>query len=332
METRKIQQVGGGTYTVSIPVHWAEDHGIRAGATAYLFTHRDGSLVVRWNEKERSELSSTVIELDDDDPDTAERMVRSAYSAGFTQIQVRNPTGFAPRQRRAIEGCTRNLAGVEITDESDRRVTVRGLLDPSDVSIRQSTDQLKYTSLAMYAAAVDLLTDGTSEAEHISHRTDEIHRHRLLIKRHFNRSLLNMTELDELGVTRAQLYEFDAVAGQLAHVGARADTIGRTVARTEYPVSEAISEELAATGEDAGQVVETAASAMLDDGSRERALSALDSHERVVRTASRVPTAAMEQSPDAVHAVTRVVDSMLQTARHGSNIAEVALQRTLRPE
>ncbi|MFW5918832.1 MAG: AbrB/MazE/SpoVT family DNA-binding domain-containing protein [Halanaeroarchaeum sp.] len=331
METRKIQQVGGGTYTVSIPVHWAEDHGIRAGATAYLYTHRDGSLVVRWNEKDRNELSSTVIELGDGDPDTAERMVRSAYLAGFKQIQVRNPTGFTPQQRRAIVGCTRNLAGVEITDESDRRVTVRGLLDPTDVSIRQSTDQLKYTSLSMYAAAVDLLTNGTSGAEHISHRTDEVRRHRRLIKRHFNRSLLNMTELDELGVTRSQLYELDAVAGQLASVGAHAVTIARTVASSEYPVAEAISEDLTAISEDAGQVVETAASAVLDDASSKLAHSAFDRGTQIIRSARDVHPLAFDQSPEAVHAITRVVDTVKQTAVHGQNIAEIALQRKFRP-
>ena len=50
METRKIQQVGGGTYTVSIPAQWAKEHDIEATSTAYLYTYRDGSLVVRWND------------------------------------------------------------------------------------------------------------------------------------------------------------------------------------------------------------------------------------------------------------------------------------------
>lgn len=331
METRKIQQVGGGTYTVSIPVHWAENHGIRAGATAYLYTHRDGSLVVRWNEKERSDLSSTEIELENVDPTIVERILRSAYTAGFTQIQLRNPSGFTSPQRRTINDCTRDLAGLEITDESNRRIILRGLLDADDVSIRQSTDQLKYISLSMYEAAVELLADGAGESEHISHRTDEIERHRRLIRRHFNRSMLSMTELDELGVTRSQLYEFDAVAGQLARVGAHAVTIARTVTPIEYPVTETISEDLTAISEDAGQVVETAASAVLDDASSKLAHSAFDSGTQIIRSARDVHPLASDQSPEVVHAMTRVVDTVEQTAVHGQHIAELALQSKFRP-
>ncbi|UWG46344.1 Phosphate uptake regulator [Halanaeroarchaeum sp. HSR-CO] len=331
METRKIQQVGGGTYTVSIPVHWAEDHGIRAGATAYLYTHRDGSLVVRWNEKERSELSSTEIELENVDATVVERIVRSAYTAGFTQIQFHNASGITSPQRRTIDGCTRDLAGLEITDESDHQVTVRGLLNADDVSIRQSTDQLKYITLSMYEAAVTLLADGASESEHISHRTDEVERHRRLIRRHFNRSLLDMTELDELGVTRARLSEFDALAGQLASVAARAVTIARTTTRSEYPIPEALSEELTTIGADAGQVVDTAASAVLEDASAELAHSALDASTEIVRSARDVQPAGPDRPPEVVHATTRIIDTVEQTVGHGQRIAELALQSEFRP-
>lgn len=331
METRKIQQVGGGTYTVSIPVQWAEDHGIEAGTTAYLYTHRDGSLVVRWNEKERSDLSSTDIEIDDAEPATVERMVRAAYTIGFEQIRLHDQTGFTSPQRRAIEACTRDLVGIEITDESDRQVTVRGLLDATDVSIRQSTDQLRYISLSMYAAAVDLLAAEAVESEHVSHRTDEVDRLVRLIRRHYNRSLFDMAELDELGVTRSQLYEYDAVAMQLSKVAARAETIARTVVRGEYPGSEALSDDLTAIGDDAGRVVETAASAIVDGAPRERALSAFERSERVDRAAKAVDTAAIDRSPDAVRVVTRILDEMVRTASHGADIAELALQSSLRP-
>ncbi|MFC6736897.1 AbrB/MazE/SpoVT family DNA-binding domain-containing protein, partial [Halolamina salina] len=67
METRKIQQVGGGTYTVSIPISWAEEHGVEAGETAYLYTHRDGSLIVRWGEREETALGAVDVEAGDAD-------------------------------------------------------------------------------------------------------------------------------------------------------------------------------------------------------------------------------------------------------------------------
>jgi phosphate uptake regulator len=141
METGKFQQVGGGTYTVSIPVSWANEHDIEAGTTAYLYTHRDGSLVVRWNEKDDSELATTDIGLDDTGPEVAERMLGAACSAGFKRRQLRSSEGATSAQRRAADARTRGLTGVGITDGSTHHVTVRGILDASDVSIRRSTVQ-----------------------------------------------------------------------------------------------------------------------------------------------------------------------------------------------
>jgi len=46
METRKLQEVGGGTFTVSIPRAWAENNGFEVGMELQLYTHRDGSILV----------------------------------------------------------------------------------------------------------------------------------------------------------------------------------------------------------------------------------------------------------------------------------------------
>ena len=329
METRKIQQVGGGTYTVSIPVHWANEHDIEAGNTAYLYTHRDGSLVVRWDEKEHSELATTDIELDDAAPEVAERMLIAAYSAGFKQIQLRNPEGVTSAQRRAIDTCTRSLTGVEITEESTHHVTVQGLLDASDVSIRQSTVQLKFITLSMYEAALDFFAGETTESEHIITRDDEADRIFRLITRHFNRSLLDLAELDQLGITRPQLFEYYATARQFERIADHAVKIARCVQRTEYTVSEDLLTESRAIGDDARQVVAEAATAIIDGESTEMAHSALDDCDHVIQEASRLDRTLSDRAPGEAYILTRVLDSVIRTAQYGGNIAELALRASL---
>ncbi|MFC7164730.1 phosphate signaling complex PhoU family protein [Halospeciosus flavus] len=330
METRKIQQVGGGTYTVSIPVQWANDHDIEAGNTAYLYTHRDGSLVVRWNEKEHSELATTDIELDDTAPEVAERMLVAAYSAGFKKIQLRNSEGLSSAQRRAIDTCTRGLTGVEITEESTHHVTVQGLLDASDVSIRQSTIQLQYITLSMYQAALDFFAGESTESEHIITRDDEADRIFHLITRHFNRSLLDLAELDLLGITRPQLFEYYVTARQLERIADHAAKIARCVQRTEYTVSEELVTESRAIGENARQVVEEASDAIINGESTEMAHSALDDCEHVIQEARNLDRTLIDHSPEEAYILTRVLDSIIRTAKYGGNIAEIALRISLR--
>lgn len=330
METRKIQQVGGGTYTVSLPIDWAQEHGLEAGGTAYLYTHRDGSLVVRWNEKAHSELATTQVELDDSDPRTAERMLRAAYTAGFRLIKIRNPDGITSDQRRAINRCTRSLYGVEVSEESERQITVQGLLDASDVSIRQSTLQLQFITLSMHEAATSCVTEETSESDHLLTRDDEADRIFRLITRHFNRSLLELSELDQLGVTRPQLFEYYITARQFERIAEHAVKITRCVQRTEHQLSEDLSAEVRAIGADARQVVEDASNAIINGGSTELAHQALDQREQVVQEARNLDQTLVQQAPEDAYVLTRVLDSIIRTATHGGNIAELQLRTSLR--
>lgn len=330
METRKIQQVGGGTYTVSIPVQWANDHGIEAGITAYLYTHRDGSLVVRWNEKEHSELATTDIELDDTAPEVAERMLVAAYSAGFKKIQLRNSEGLSSAQRRAIDTCTRGLTGVEITEESTHHVTVEGLLDASDVSIRQSTIQLQYITLSMYESSLDFFAGESTESEHIITRDDEADRIFHLITRHFNRSLLDLAELDQLGITRPHLFEYYVMSRQLERIADHAAKIARCVQRTEYTVSEELVTESTAIGESARQVVEDASGAVINGETPRMAHSALEDCEHVVQAARNLDRSLHDRPPKEAYVSTRVLDSIIRTAEYGGNIAEIGLRTSLR--
>ncbi|MFW5950282.1 MAG: PhoU domain-containing protein [archaeon] len=330
METRKVQKVGGGTYTVSLPVNWAQEHGLEAGGTAYLYTHRDGSLVVRWNEKEHSELATTQVELDDSDPRTAERLLRAAYTAGFRQIKIRNPDGITSDQRQAINRCTRSLTGVEISEESDCQIVVQGLLDASDVSIRQSTLQLQFITLSMHEAATSFVAGKTRESDHLITRDDEADRIFRLITRHFNRSLLEFSELDQLGVTRPQLFEYYVTARQFERIADHAVKIARCVQRTDHQLSEDLSAEVRAMGDDARQVVEDASNAIINGGSTELAHQALDQCEQVVREARNLDQTVVQQAPEDAYVLTRVLDSIIRTAKYGGNIAELQLRTSLR--
>lgn len=330
METRKVQKVGGGTYTVSLPVDWAQEHGLEAGGTAYLYTHRDGSLVVRWNEKEHSELATTQVELGDSDPRTAKRMLRAAYTAGFRRITLRNPDGITSDQRWAINRCTRSLTGVEIAEESDRQITVQGLLDASDVSIRQSTLQLQFITLSMHEAAISYVAGKTSESDHLITRDDEADRIFRLITRHFNRSLLELSELDQLGVTRPQLFEYYVTARQFERIADHAVKIARCVQRTEHQISEELSTEVSAIGANARQVVEDASNAIINGGSTELAHQALDQCEQVVQEARNLDQTLIHRAPADAYVLTRVLDSIIRTAKYGSNIAELQLRTSLR--
>ena len=330
METRKIQKVGGGTYTVSIPAQWAKEHNIEAASTAYLYTYRDGSLVVRWNEKEHSDLATTQVALSETDPQIAERMLRAAYIAGFKRITIRAQDGLTSEQRRAINTCTRRLTGLDVSEETECSVTLQYLLDTSDVSIRQSLLQLQSITLSMYEAAMEYIAKETDESDYIINRDDEADRIYWLITRHFNRALLEFAELDQLGVSRPQLFEYYVTARQFERIADHTAKIVRCVNRTNHFISEELLPDVRSISAGTRQVVEDASDAVVNDTSTDVAHSALTRCEQVVQEARQLDQTLVERTPEDVYVLTRVLDSLIRIAKSGGNIAELRLQSSLR--
>jgi len=330
METRKIQQVGGGTYTVSIPVEWADEHGLTAGGTAYLYTHRDGSLVVRWGEIEERALGATVVDLADSDGQATSRLLMAAYTAGFERITLRRRGGLTDSQRRAARDGVRELTGVEITDEADDHITVRGLLSATDVSIRQSVLQLQFIALSMHDAAVAVFAGERAEPEYVVTRDDEADRVFRLVERHLNRSLLLLRELDDLGIDRVRLFEYYWTARHLERIADHAAKIARTVDCVEYTVPEAFDAEVRAMSDAAQDVVEDAADVVINGGPRETVESAFERCVAVAEEGRRLEAQIIDESPEGAAVLVRLLDSIVRTAEYGGNIAELGFRRAAR--
>ncbi|WP_136689830.1 AbrB/MazE/SpoVT family DNA-binding domain-containing protein [Halorhabdus amylolytica] len=215
METRKIQRVGGSTFTVSLPKDWARKQGLESGEEVRLYTHRDGSLIVRGRQADGGRLQSISRSLPDRTPETVERAIRSAYEAGFERITLVAETAITDEQSRAARSVARGLVGMDIVESGDEAVVVRAMLDPSAVSIRQSIEQAVSIVSSMLRTTIDGLADDAAVASHVSDRRPDVDRLLALIRRHYNRSLVSFGELDSLGVDRVALSRHHRTANRI---------------------------------------------------------------------------------------------------------------------
>jgi len=349
METRKVQQVGGGTYTVSIPVHWANEHDVGAGDTAYLYTHSDGSLVVRWAEREHSSLAATTVRLGGATPAAAERALDAAYAAGFKRIELRGGGGeddddddaLGAERRRALRDRARTLSGVGVTEEDDGAVVVQGVLDAGDVSVRQSVLQLRFTALSMHERATDALaaaaagTDATGAAaadvERVLDRTRESDRLARLVVRQANRALVDRSALEDLGLSRRRLAEYALAARQLDRVAGAAAGVARRVRDCDRDAGGEPTAALRDVAEAARGVVDGATDALVvDGGDRAAAQAACDRAGAVLEDAEAVERALLERDRAAGVHLSRVLAHLERTAECGQRVAAAALRAAVR--
>ena len=337
METRKLQRVGGGTYTVSIPKQWATAQGLEAGTEVTLYNHLDGSIVVRSHEVDRGRIESVAVAVDDD-ATAVRQLLRATQSAGFERVTLVTDGSFSAETVRTVRSFVRGVVGAELLEERDGTLVVRSLLDAADVSVRQSVVQLRFVALSVHGRATGALAGDVADvSDQLRERAAEADRLCGMVTRHLNRALVSFEELDRLGLSRPVLLDYYETARRLCEVAAEGVTIARTAEGLSEPLSPTTVDALRELADATRSVVEDASMAVIEQrdaetvaeiqARREAIGGRLD--ERIESLYGDDPSPAVGTTAEAV-AVARTLDALDRTLDHGGAVADVALRSLAR--
>lgn len=328
METRKIQEVGGGTFTVSLPRDWAQAEGIGQGDVVDLHTHIDGVLIVQTRDRETDPTGEITIELNGTDADQIRQFLWAAYTAGYTEITLTTQNAFTSSQRRVADEVTNVLAGATVATTAEQEMTIQVLLDPEEISVRQLVRQLSFVAISMQREAMDAVSDERPELD-LADRDDQADRLFGMIERSFTRALARLSEVDSLGETRSELFELWSTARDLERVADHAERINTIACGFDHPPDK---DHLTALQQLAGQaqnVVDIAVRGIVDDEGIETVCEALKLRTDVREEAGKLDRR-LFGDVTADYRLARLLDSVQRTAEHGGNIAEQGLQRGIR--
>ncbi|MFA9516644.1 AbrB/MazE/SpoVT family DNA-binding domain-containing protein [Halopenitus sp. H-Gu1] len=242
-ETRTLQQVKGGTYTVSIPREWAEARGVEAGEPIAFHRRPDGSLLVRSTDPADRPLAFTRIvvagadESDDDSDGTDDivRRLRSAYVAGYERIVVEPPPGDGTKgttstasisdgTRRAVRSMARGSIGITLDIEADDRIVLREVTDAGTAPFAEWIRRLRRLSASTQAEAVESILDGVSEPsappslDHVASNREDRTRLVDAITRYVTRALADPDVFDRLGFDCRRLVGYALIAHELDRI------------------------------------------------------------------------------------------------------------------
>ena len=204
-------------------------------------------------------------------------------------------------------------------------MTLRTLLNPTDVSIRQTVIQLQLVALSMQHDAVTALETGDTElAKHVIERDDEADRLFHMVDRHLQRALSDLQEVD-----RPEFFGYYTTARNLERVADHAEKVAAITIRVET-APEAVIENIVAFAHRSQDIVEDAASVLLAGGDVDVAYGALAARDELTAELETFDRRLYrEDIPDA-YLFGLVLDSINRTAEYGGNIAEGAIQQVLR--
>ena len=327
MDTRKVQTVGNGTYTVSLPKEWAESQGVTAGDTVTLHDHIDGVLAVQTEDGCDAD-ASPAARIESTDSEVIERALRAAYAAGAREVTLERDEPLTPAQRRVVERIARGRIGMSVAAESETETTVRIMLDSAEVSVGQSLRQLAFTVRSIHADAVEALA-AAPDASPVGSRDDQVERLAAMIERSVSRGAADLGEVDALGATRPALFESWTAMRELRRIRDAAAEIGAAAAALEAPPAES---RLASCRELGRTVRETAAdgvSVVLGDegvGVARDAIGDLrEARERLDAFDRRLDGAGADAAE-----LRRVSRALRRSGEHAGDVAEVGLRRAVR--
>lgn len=328
METRKIQKVSGGTFTVSLPQKWAQAEDISQGDVVDLHTHIDGILAIQTRDRKTDPIGGITIELSDTDAEEIRQCLRAAYTAGYTETTLTTQNSFTSSQCRIANETANILAGATVETAEKQKIVFQTLLNPEEISVRQLVRQLSFVAISMHRRAMTAVAAGRSELD-LADRDNQADRLFAMTERSFTRALSRLSEVDALGETRPELFELWSTARELERVADHAERISTLARGFDHPTEEDHTAALQNVAERAQDVVEYAVRGVVNEDEANAVCESLGLRTQVRQEVEKLDRRLFGDAT-ADYRLARVLDSIHRTAEHGGNIAERGLQRTIR--
>ena len=204
-EKRKIQLTGGSTLTISLPIKWAREAGIKPGDELSLIQRSDNSLIITPKNEEKKQIKSADFELSEAESfeDNFRRLI-AYYLVGYDIVKLLSPNGFGAEERKRIkEEVRKRLIGMEVVGDSSKEIVLQSFLKYEDFTLDDAIRSMSEIILSMQGDAISALEKGNPNlAEDVIERDNEIDRFYLLIVRQLKAAMSDPDLAKKIGVGR----------------------------------------------------------------------------------------------------------------------------------
>jgi len=161
MHRRKLQLIGGTSYSVTLPKAWVGKHKLKEQSEVLLLERNDGSLTCTAQQLQERKLSE--IRLDADEyRSTIDQVLFAAYYLGIETITVYSKKELSSDARGRVKLTLSHMSGTEISYEDRQKITIKVLLDKTKIDALQILYRI---SLIIDLSITDLLEGRWKEVD-----------------------------------------------------------------------------------------------------------------------------------------------------------------------
>ena len=172
MEFRKLMAFGNSSYIVSLPKAWVQKNRLKKG-DVLLIEQKPNELIVSSKDgSERRKIRQATLNPEGKTFDEFKTEMTSLYVNNYDVIAVVNV-----RDSSAVKGVLRNLAGMEIIEETATKIVAKDMLDLQEVSLDNVIKRMDMMTRSMLMDSAEL---NVKNSDNIVGRDAEINRLSLL--------------------------------------------------------------------------------------------------------------------------------------------------------
>ncbi len=179
MRVRRLQQIKGGSFTLSLPKEWIEKRKLTRGDEITLFEEEDGSLRLYPIRTEHEEPVEVVLALEDfPEVRALEYCIGTYYIQGINKISVTSKKMIPADMKKRLKLLRMELPGVEIAEERADVINFHVIMDPTAFSLEPLVEKTSSFSLHLQEDAIkSILNNDFQLASEVIERSKEALRH-----------------------------------------------------------------------------------------------------------------------------------------------------------
>ncbi|MEM2740040.1 MAG: phosphate uptake regulator PhoU [Candidatus Bathyarchaeia archaeon] len=225
MWVRRVQEVGRGTFTVSLPREWVERIGLSRGSRLLVV---DGGSSLLLKPPKPPSIYEKEVKVRRGYERLSVKEILASYLLGYDVVRVVCDEGFDPDGRRIVKDVCRKLIGLEVVGEDRSSITFQCIVDPEKLDVEKTFDRLRFLVYTLQEDVARILSEDQSRMYTLTDRDDEVDRLYFLLVR------LLRSPIDISGVTIQFSRRLDLrVAGLLL------ENIADRLTKLVYTLSEA---------------------------------------------------------------------------------------------
>ncbi|MCX8193533.1 MAG: phosphate uptake regulator PhoU [Nitrososphaeria archaeon] len=157
---RRVQQVGEGTFSITLPKQWAKERGLKRGELVAIIEEPDGSLRVQLPRGIQKEVTATINAELCSSPIQLIRLLIGCYLQGYNVVKIQSLMGFTDEQLTEITKTVDRLPAIEIIEQNPQHIIIQSFIDPGRFPVEGLLKRVQVIVSSMLGQVVDLVARG----------------------------------------------------------------------------------------------------------------------------------------------------------------------------